>query len=93
MLVLLEGEQLVADLFWNGIIISFVSGVDTLKFKLVSVFSFTRFCMLLLISFTLSTSVIVTNSESEPILWFIGNPVTAYSKDLLNLTFSTSYFL
>ena len=35
-------------------------------------------------------SVTVTNSEEMS--WFIDSPVTAYSRDFLNVTFSTSFF-
>ena len=33
----------------------------------------------------------VTVNKAEPIPWFIKIPVTAYSSDFLNLTFSTSF--
>ena len=61
-----------------------------LRSKLGSFTSFTTFWIRLLKIFCLSVSVTATKLES--ISWIIDSPVTAYSTDFLNLTFSTSLF-
>ena len=61
-----------------------------LRSKLGSFTSFTTFWIRLLKIFCLSVSVTATKLES--ISWIIDGPVTAYSTDFLNLTFSTSLF-
>ena len=61
-----------------------------LRSKLGSFTSFTTFWIRLLKIFCLSVSV--TETKLESISWIIDGPVTAYSTDSLNLTFSTSLF-
>ena len=75
--------------FLNGIL-SFVSGLDIFRSKSGSIFSFTSFYLVLLKKSCRSRSVTVT--EAEPISCFMDSPVTAYSSDFLNLTFSSSFF-
>ena len=75
--------------FFNGIL-SFVSGLDIFRSKSGSIFSFTSFYLVLLKKFCRSRSVTVT--EAEPMSCFMHSPVTAYSSNFLNLTFSCSFF-
>ena len=71
--------------FLNGIIIFCFSII----YVMVKIWIFFLFIALLK-KFCQSTSVTVT--KAEPISWFMDSPVTVYSSDFLNLTFSTSFF-